>query len=378
MKTTYFALSTFLLILSTCCLGQQTDATIVIKSNNPLKTPLDSLVQRAAERYMQSPATFDLSIGIINKGVSHQYNFHRGAGALTQDVTYFGLGSIAKTFVGLLLAQAVVEKKVRLTDDIRKYLPGDYPNLQYEGHPVRIVDLANHTSALPHMSRDYADTFIDSITKLKPAALRDFFRIYTADSLLRDMHHFTLDTIPGTSYRYNGNAMMVLITILQQIYHQPYNQLITGLLDKQLGMKNTKPQLTAAEEQQLLVGHDANGKALPFIPDDGFRAAPSMFSTPADMLTYAAANLSEEHPAVKLSHQSTFTNTEGMHIGLSWMIDKETNGLPFIMHTGRDGFGFTSLFYLYPTIKSAIIILVNDNSGEGRVADLKQELISNL
>lgn len=378
MKSIHLKTLAAFIVLSQYCNAQQTDPQSAIKSNNPLKTPLDSLVQRSAERYMESPATFDLSIGIIRNGIPHQYNFHRGADTLSQPTTFFGLGSIAKTFVGILLAQAVIDKKVQLTDDIRKYLPGDYPDLQYQGHPVRLVDLANHTSALPAMSRDYDDKYLDSISKLKPEAFREFYRIYTADSLFRDMHRFTLDTVPGTKYRYNGNAMMVLIAILERVYHTPYNQLITSFLKKQIGMVNTKPQLTAKEEKQLLVGHDGNGKELPFIPDDGFRAAPSMFSTPADMLKYAAANLNKKNAAINLSHKITFTKPGGMSLGLSWMLDKEDNGLPFIMHTGRDGFGFTSLCYLYPDKETAIIILVNDSSGQERVADLKDALISNL
>jgi len=378
MKSIHVKTLAVFIILSQYCNAQQTDTKSVVKSNNPLKTPLDSLVQRAAERYMQSPATFDLSIGVIKNGVPHQYTFHRGTGNLSQNTTFFGLGSIAKTFAGILLAQAVVEKKVQLTDDIRKYLPGNYPNLQYQGHPVRLVDLANHTSALPTMSRDYDDKYLDSIVKLKPEAFREFYRVYTVDSLFRDMHHFTPDTIPGTKYRYNGNAMMVLIAILQRVYQTPYNQLVTSFLKKQIGIVNTKPQLDAKEEKQLIAGHDEHGKVLTFIPDDGFRAAPSMFSTPADMLRYAAANLNGKNAAINLSHKITFTKPDGMSLGLSWMMNKEDNGLPFIMHTGRDGAGFSSLCYLYPDHHAAIIILVNDSSGQERVTDLKNELISNL
>ncbi|WP_143087858.1 serine hydrolase [Chitinophaga sp. YR627] len=73
--------------------------------------------------------------------MQHQYNFHRGDGELSQSNSIFGLGSIAKTFAGIMPAQAVIDKKMKLTDDIRKYLPGKYPNLHYKGHSVRLVDL---------------------------------------------------------------------------------------------------------------------------------------------------------------------------------------------------------------------------------------------
>ncbi len=277
-----------------------------------------------------------------------------------------------------MLAQAVIEKKVNLDDDIRKYLPGDYPNLQYKGHPVRLVDLANHTSALPSMSRNYDDKYLDSITKLPQKAFREFYRVYTADSLFRDMRNFVLDTVPGTKFRYNGNAMMVLIAQLERVYHKPYNDLVTSYLKDQLGMKDTKPQLSAKDEQRLIAGHDDRGKVLPFIPDYGYRAAPSMFSTLGDMLEYASANLKNNHAAIALSHKTTFTRPDGMHMGLGWMMDKEENGLSYLMHTGRDGCGFTALCYLYPEKNTAIIILANDSSGQDRLAELKDTLLTNM
>lgn len=377
MKSNPLKIIVFFILTLQFCFGQ-TYQDSTLKSNNPLKTSLDSLVQRSAEHYLESPITFDLSIGILKDDLAQQYHFHRGAGDLSRTNSIFGLGSIAKTFVGIMLAQAAIEKKVHLTDDIRKYLPGDYPNLQYKGHPVRLVDLANHTSALPSMSRDYDERYIDSITKLPPKAFREFYSVYTADSLFRDMHKFVLDTVPGTKFRYNGNAMMVLITILERVYHRPYNELIRSFLSDQLGMKDTKPQLSVKDERRLIAGHDELGKSLPFIPDYGYRAAPSMFSTPSDMLKYASANLKNKQAAIALSHKITFTTPDGMHMGLGWMMGKEENGLSYLMHTGRDGCGYTALFYLYPEKKTAIIILVNDSSGQDKLAELKEKLITNI
>jgi CubicO group peptidase (beta-lactamase class C family) len=376
MKSTPLKVIVFFILTIQFCFGQTSQDSIL--SSNPLKTSLDSLVQRSAEHYLQSPITVDLSIGIITGDLAQQYHFHRGTGNLSPTNTIFGLGSIAKTFVGIMLAQAVIEKKVNLDDDIRKYLPVEYPNLQYKGHPVRLVDLANHTSALPSMSRNYDDKYLDSITRLSHKAFREFYRVYTADSLFRDMHKFVLDTVPGTKFRYNGNAMMVLIALLERVYHKPYNDLITSYLKDQLGMKDTKPQLSAKDERQLIAGHDEHGKALPFIPDYGYRAAPSMFSTIGDMLKYASANLNNNHAAIALSHKTTFTRPDGMHMGLGWMMDKEENGLSYLMHTGRDGCGFTALCYLYPEKNTAIIILANDSSGQDRLAELKDTLLTNM
>ncbi|MGN7824615.1 serine hydrolase domain-containing protein [Chitinophaga sp. 22536] len=352
--------------------------TVPTKTDNPLKTRLDSTIHQAVSGHLQNLPAYDLSIGVYLEEHPHQYHYHKGAGKLPTGDSYYGLGSIAKTFSGWMLANAVVEGRVKLNDDIRKYLPGAYPNLEYNGHPVRMVDLSNHTSAMPAMSREYADEFIDSIAKLPRQQLAAFFKGYTADSLFKDMHRFKLDTVPGTKYRYNGNAVMVLIAILQHIYHRPYPELISQYLHQQYGMDHTKPALTKAEEKNLLMGYDVTGKEAPLTVDEGFRAAPSMISTPNDMLKYITANLDSNNTAVRLSHRPTFVAPNGMAIGLNWMMGKEADGLPFIMHTGRDGAGFTSLCYIYPGRQAGIVILVNVGTGEDKITLLKNDIITKI
>ncbi|WP_343322363.1 serine hydrolase [Sphingobacterium multivorum] len=74
--------------------------------------------------------------------------------------------------------------------------------------------------------------------------------------------------------------------------------------------------------------------------------------------------LKAKNAALALSHNTTFTRPDGMRMGSGWMMGKEENGLSYLMHTGHDGCGFTALCYLYPEKKTAIVILVNDSSGQ--------------
>lgn len=352
--------------------------TVSTKTDNPMKNHLDCIVHQVVSGHLKELPTYSLSVGIYSDGQPHLYNYHKGTGELPTGNSYYGLGSIAKTFSGWMLANAVTEGKLKLSDDIRKYLPGTYPNLQYKGQPIQMVHLSNHTSAMPAMSREYSGKFVDSIGKLPSQKLAAFFKQYTADSLFQDMHHFKLDTIPGTKFRYNGNAVMVLNAILQRVYNTPYPKLVTRYLHQQYGMDHTKPVLTKEDKRNLLMGYDENGKEAPLSIDEGYRAAPSMISTPDDMLKYIAANLDESRPAIKLSHNTTFTAPEEMRIGLNWMMNNESNGIPFIMHTGRDGAGFTSLCYIYPTKQTGIVILLNVGIGEDKLTSLKDDIVRDL
>lgn len=60
------------------------------------------------------------------------------------------------------MANAVLEHKLSLDDDVRMYLQEDYPNLQYNGHPIRVRHLLSHTSGLPNMLPDRANTALPS------------------------------------------------------------------------------------------------------------------------------------------------------------------------------------------------------------------------
>ncbi|KAF5274774.1 hypothetical protein FQA39_LY18702 [Lamprigera yunnana] len=53
------------------------------------------------------------------------------------------VASITKLFTGTLMAKAVLDGKINLDDDIRKYITGSYPNLQFNGTPVTIKDLVS-------------------------------------------------------------------------------------------------------------------------------------------------------------------------------------------------------------------------------------------
>jgi CubicO group peptidase (beta-lactamase class C family) len=356
-------------------------------TNNPLKNQLDTAVQVAATDYMANPGTFGLSIAIYQDGRSFIYNYgesKKGTGQLIKANQLFNLGSVAKTFIGIMLAEAVIEKKANLKDDIRKYLPGKYPNLQYEGHPVRLIDIANHTSGLPKSSRNFPAKIMDSIKNLSLPKQLDFFAMYNQDTLMKDMHNFKLDTIPGTKYEYNGNAMTILILLLERIYHQPYEQLVTNYLNNHLGLYDTRTKVPVNQLNRFIQGYkDASrpvqwydlkvNKTNEINTNLFYPGGPSMNSTMSDMLKYVIANVKETDPAIKLSHKNTFSQSDSTGLGLSWMI-RNNNGKRSLYHSGRTGIGFSTLCVVYPEDRIGIMILVNDNLSQDNVSILGDKI----
>jgi CubicO group peptidase (beta-lactamase class C family) len=363
--------------LASPALAQTLATTAPVRTDNRQRTPLDATVHQAATAYMQQPAAMGLSVGIYQGGKQSFYNYgevEKGSGRLPTTTTFYNMGSVAKTFVGTLLAQAVLDKKVQLTDDIRHYLPGQYPNLEFEGHPVRLVDLANHTASLPGTSHVYPKVLGDSLRALPLAPRIAYYNRYSADSLLADLHQLRPTAQPGTTYRYNNLGPLILQLVLERVYQQPYEQLITRYVQRHFGLRDTKRVLSAAEQQRYAIGYEApqHGQAHPNYT--GYWGGTTLSSTPADLLRYAQANLAERDPAVRLAHQPTTKLPTGYAVGLVWRLDTDAAGRRRIYHSGHFP-GYNTWVALYPDQDTAVVLLVNDNISQDRLTELGEALV---
>jgi CubicO group peptidase (beta-lactamase class C family) len=110
----------------------------------PPMASIESIVNTAAAEYLKLPHTAALSIGVIRKKQHYGYHFgtvDKSHAQRPSDSTLYPISSISKTFIGTLMAQAVLEGKLKLDDDIRSYLDGDYSSLAFEGQPIRLYHL---------------------------------------------------------------------------------------------------------------------------------------------------------------------------------------------------------------------------------------------
>jgi CubicO group peptidase (beta-lactamase class C family) len=352
----------------------QTDK--VLLTDNVLKNHLDSSVNICAKVYMSEPNSVGLSIGIFLSDKSYTYNYgelKKGSGKLPTANTFYGIGSIDKTFATTLLAQAVEEKRIKLNDDIRKYLPIGYSNLEYEGTPIRFVNLANHTSGLPNAVKKYSVQIQDSLRKLTLADQVNFYSSYSADSLLADLYNVQLDTIPGTRYRYNNNDIKLLILLIERIYGQSYGKLLSDFVNKSLNMGDTRTELSGSDTSRVSTGYFRN-KPENFLNLKGFFVGPTVVSTTNDMLKYIEANLSEKNQAIKLTHQKTWTEHDDLSMGLGWMIGGKTKDDQYIYHDGNTRVGYNSICIFYPKDNLGIIIMVNETNSLEKIGDLANEI----
>ncbi len=332
-------------------------------TDNLMKTKLDSSVQKAVTAYMSNENVSGLSVGVIQNGNMFSYNFgetKKGNKQLPSNETIYEIGSITKTFTGIILANAIQEGKVKLTDDIRKYLKGDYSNLQFDGHPIEIVHLSNHTSRLPSDPKIYNT----NKSPYDPAIAFD-------EKVIIDiLQHTELDTIPGTKIEYSNFAVCLLGNILEEIYDQPYEKLLQKYIFEPNKMGQSKITFNTADFKNYSQGYDVEGNETKYWRNKLAEPAGGIRSTIRDMLLYAKAQLeAKEETANWLSHQLTIGNkTRGK--GLCWGISSTKKNYLVWSHDGGTD-GFSSLCLIYPELNSAIILLTNNgNHNDGSFYDI--------
>ncbi len=329
--------------------------TALVPTTNMLRTVTDKKIDTAARKYIQKGNTVGLVIGVINKGKISAYSYGetvKGNHKLPNADSFFEIGSITKTFTSTLLAWYVNEKAVNLNDPITKYLPdsvAENPALK----SITLLNLSNHTSGLERLPDNLFNHSTDALNPYKD---------YTKQLLFSYLKTCKLNSKPGQKYAYSNLAAGLLGTILERVSGESFEQMVTSVICKPLGMYSTAQFLNPLLAPRFVQVYNQNGQQTPAWDFDVLAPCGALRSTLNDLLTYAKANLhpgvGELSKAIETTQKITFT--DDVKIGLAWHIIK-VNGIEYYFHNG-DTNGSSSFLAFNPDKDIAIVVL--SNSGE--------------
>jgi CubicO group peptidase (beta-lactamase class C family) len=138
--------------------------------------------------------------------------------------TLFNLASVSKHFTAYCILLLEKEGKVRLTDNIRKYLP-DLPNYK---DTITIDDLIHHTSGIA--SSDNLRLFA-GVSLEAPWDADDEMELISRYSQLNDK--------PNTRGNYSNAGYFLLARIVEQVSGMSFGAFINQRIFKPLGMKES-------------------------------------------------------------------------------------------------------------------------------------------
>lgn len=235
----------------------------------------------------------------------------------------YEIGSITKLFTSLLLAHAVLEHRIGLQDDLRRYLPGEYPNLQFNGSPIRVIDLADTTSALPDNLPNFQEVTSKAPEEEEPFVLAKVLNVYSQGDMLRDLHSISLVGKPGMEPRHSNLAAELLGYILTRVYGQSFRTLLETKVQGPLGMANG---VTAGDPKSMVEGYDARRKAMPATNQAAVLAAGGLRFSTRDMANFLETQLAASDHAVQLTQRAAFGRVETGAIGFNWQIGRNVEG----------------------------------------------------
>ncbi|MGO4703499.1 serine hydrolase [Dyella sp. 2RAB6] len=338
---------------------------------------LDQAARKEGKAFIDSGNADGLSIAVVKDGKASFYDFgtvERGKARTPTADTVYEIGSISKTFGSLLLAQAVLEHKAQLGDDMRQYLPpGEYPGLAYQGRPVTLQQLVSTTSALP----DNLPESLSLAAKQAKPGEAPFVIIaglnrYTPPQFLADLHQATLQREPGKTPAHSNVAAQVVGLIDAKLLGKPFESLLAERIERPLGMASGADKARAA---RMAVGYTNEGRAAPVWDAPVTRAAGGLRYSPRDMARYVARQLDESDAAVKLSHQPQWGDPGEFAIAFNWVINTMIDGQRRLSHTGGT-FGFASYMEVYPGTGYGVVLLTNRsaNNTQGQLQEVAEHI----
>lgn len=343
--------------------------------------PVAAVVDRAARAFTAAhPDAPAMSIGVYRDGRAYTFDYgtlEPGGKRAPTAKTPYPIASITKTFTGTLLAQAQLEGKLRLDDDVRKYLDGDFPNLEVDGHPVRLFDLLDHRSGLPFFLPDHPETRPD-FASTEPWATRISTALsgYSRDAFYADLRAVKLEFAPGSAFKYSNAAAQLAGFVLERVYGEPYETLLKRKILAPLGMRDTSITLSPRQLATRTRGYDGTGRLMPDNPD-ALQGAGAIKSSTRDMLKYIAWHLDERAPVIELSHRPVFT-TGGYSAALNWQILAGENKR-VIWQSGNFE-AFHAYCILEPELGLGLVVLFNQAGDEinGAHGALVNEILKGL
>jgi len=267
----------------------------------------------------------------------------------------FEIGSITKVFTGLLLADAVETKKVRLDSTLKELLGEEITFADPDVAAITLVQLSTHTSGLPRLPDNMG--LLNSFSN-------DPYRKYDRKDALKFLAKAELAHAPPFPASYSNYGVGLLGELLSGIHQKSYADLVAEKITGPLGMKDTAVALDKDQQARLAPPYDGE-KPNHSWTFQALAGAGSLRSTAADMVTFGQAQLDPGKTPLAAAIKGMMevhAPYDASEIGLGILVGKVDGHVEY-SHSGGTG-GYRSALQVIPDLKTVRVALVNNTTFE--------------
>lgn len=135
--------------------------------------------------------------------------------------TTFRIGSISKMFTATLILKAQEEGLLSVNNKLDKFLP-----TVQNSNTITLKNLLNHTSGITDFTRDKKNFPL-------------FYKKISKEVLLNKIVADGVNFKPDEKYEYSNTNYVLLTFILEKVYKQTYQQILSKKIIEPLGLKHT-------------------------------------------------------------------------------------------------------------------------------------------
>ena len=264
--------------------------------------------------------------------------------------TRFNIASNAKQFTALCILKLIEEDKIKLNDDVRKYLPEFYKNINEK---ITISNLLNHSSGI----RDVYDLW-----SLKGQTWWKLF-IGNSDAINLIKSQTDLNFTPGEQFLYSNSNYLLLAEIIEVVSGKAFEDFAQQIFTT-LKMNNTS---FLSNYMEIIPN-----KARPYGNWNGWKEYPSiseihgdggLFSTLKDQLNWEKIVHSNDGMILSkdliTQSQNIIKDSNIKEYGYGLMFG-DYKSIPYSYHDGNTG-AYNATFLRFPA-KNVSIVVISNNS----------------
>ena len=266
-----------------------------------------------------------------------------------KSTTPSNVASTSKQFTALAVLLLEREGKLRLDDDVRKYVP-EVPDF---GHRITLRMLLNHTSGL----RELHNLFYLAGWRNSDVQSKD-------DVLAMIKRQRGLNHLPGAEFAYNSSGYILLAIVVERVSGVSFRRFIIDRMFTPLGMTHSEVQ----DDVSQIIAHRATG----YWGHDpaSLRTArpPFSFAGPNGVVTsvedlarwdenFYSRRVGTEAMFDQMSTRGRLADNSEFGYGLGFFIGTH-RGIPMVSHAGSD-YGYKADFIRFPSEKLTVTVLCN-------------------